>query len=362
MKYNYYNILFIAVIFLFHYVLINPLEKCIVYGISDTEAIRRPERNCRNSSSLECLGMPSGHSECVVIVCLLLYKLNLLSLPLSLVIIVLIGLQRVYASRHTIQQVLAGWSVGLLYSTLYLYIWSQYSIVYSVTMSLGITIVLIISFTRIIDTKVHEPVPNWVSPELLPIVKKKQNVPYSVKILCTLAPIFFHRMAPFYSWSRLEDVLDNLLEKIGRDFDVIVGVKSGGAIIASYIHTKVPDVPMYFLKLKRLNTKENTSAVRMLQEIVHKNILYTKDVFEVSEGITADISNRRVLLLDETIASGQTILFAKEYLEKEKHVASVTLATVNIHNVNVKSYIKDDDIIYYSKTEKVAIFPWGYDN
>ena len=82
----------------------------------------------------------------------------------------------------------------------------------------------------------------------------------------------------------------------------------------------------------------------------------------VVEGIDNDISGKNILLLDETIESGQSMMFAKDYLIKEKHVANVTLATVNINNKNIKSMIDIDSIIYYSKTENVTVFPWGYDN
>jgi len=363
MKTNIYTLLAIGVIFLIHFNLINPLEKCIIFGLTDNNIIRRPQEKCIDASSFECLGMPSGHSETVVIISLLLFKLKLLSIQSCIVIIGLVGFERIFSSNHTLLQVIAGWSIGLVYAFIYLYVNKNNSYILLPVLSLVITLLLSALLTFIINQNiVNTPIPEWVNSDLLPIIHKKQNVPITNKFIYSITPIFLHNFAPFYSWNRLEHVLDKLYDKIisqQPNIDIIVGIKSGGAIIASYIHTKMKNKPLYFFKSKRNNKKESTNIFKDLYE---KGIENKRYEMSVVEGINDNISNKNVLLLDETIESGQSIVFAKDYLIKNKQVASVTIATININNNYVKSVFDINDIIYYSKTENVTIFPWGYDN
>ena len=121
-------IFYITIVFLFHFILINPLEKLLTYTILDRHYIRRPEKKCIRQWSLECIGMPSGHSECIVIICILLLQYNLLDIVSCILIIIGIGLQRVYSKRHTLLQVIAGWSIGAIYSILYVFVLKNYSI------------------------------------------------------------------------------------------------------------------------------------------------------------------------------------------------------------------------------------------
>jgi len=104
---------------------INGNEKLLVqkfmqkqYGKSDI--VRRPCEECASSDELECLGMPSGHTECATIFASLLLFANYINLPIWLIIIIATGLQRVIYDRHTVNQVIAGFIMGTLYSGIYI--------------------------------------------------------------------------------------------------------------------------------------------------------------------------------------------------------------------------------------------------
>jgi membrane-associated phospholipid phosphatase len=70
-------------------------------------------------SSSGDLGMPSGHAEASTIMFLLLYYYGYISLPVSIILIFIVSLQRVLKQRHTIAQVIVGTILGIIYSYIY---------------------------------------------------------------------------------------------------------------------------------------------------------------------------------------------------------------------------------------------------
>ena len=355
--YNCFKIIFL--ISLIHYFITNPLEKAIVYTtVANTEDIRRPEKYCHGVSSLQCIGMPSGHSEIAVIVCAFLWKLNVLRIDVAAAIILLVGAQRIYADRHSVAQVLTGFGSGSLYATLYLFLYSRYSIMTALTVAVVIPVVASVILTVNINAKLSEPTPAWVDPTLLSIIDKKKNASYFNKYMQTIAPVGESRLALYYSWKQVEEKGDMLISKLkNRSFDIIVGIKTGGAILASYMHSKMTDKKLYFVKSKS-DKSENPLVIAYERGIINKR--YKTDLVE---GIDDDISNKTVLLVDETISSGQTILFIKKYLEELKNVKHIIIATIDVRSTVFKHIEIDDyDSVYCSKTEYVAVWPWGYDN
>jgi PAP2 superfamily len=104
---------------------INGNEKLLIqkfmqkqYGNSDI--VRRPCEECASSDELECLGMPSGHTESATVFASLLLFAQYINFPIWSIIIIAVGLQRVIYDRHTINQVIAGFIMGSLYSGIYI--------------------------------------------------------------------------------------------------------------------------------------------------------------------------------------------------------------------------------------------------
>jgi membrane-associated phospholipid phosphatase len=63
--------------------------------------------------------MPSGHAEGISVLCFLLYFYKFIPLWLCLSIITLVCLQRIVTNMHTLNQVLVGSLLGLIYATIY---------------------------------------------------------------------------------------------------------------------------------------------------------------------------------------------------------------------------------------------------
>ena len=344
----YMPIAVIVVVSIIHYFITNPLEKALVY----TEApIRRPQPRCADSYSLSCMGMPSGHSEIAVIVCALLWKLNLLQPPLAATIILLMGLQRIYSKMHTVSQVITGFATGAIYAMLYMPFTNRPLII--ALLAALIPAALSVLLTYSINRRLQVPTPSWLDPRLLPIVEKKMNATFFNKYMESFASISDSQMAPFYSWEVLEEKTNSLIEKIKGPVDIIVGIKSGGAIIASYMHSKMPQTKLYYLKSK--TDKSENPLIWGYEEAINQ-----KRTITLVEGIDDDISNKNVLLVDEVIDSGRTMLFAKEYLENTKKVKHVTIAAICIAPKGQAVVDKYDSV--YGSTERATIWPWGYDN
>jgi membrane-associated phospholipid phosphatase len=122
------NKIFILIIILlltvYHFVLHNNIEKIFSQTYFDYNDIRRPLNICdkkSNKSKLSCIGMPSGHAEGFSVLFFLLYFYNFIPLWLCLIIIVAISLQRITTNMHTLNQVIVGSLLGLIYATIYKY-------------------------------------------------------------------------------------------------------------------------------------------------------------------------------------------------------------------------------------------------
>jgi len=123
MKYS--QVVVFLLVIVYHSLILNPVEKkfskqCFPHS----SIIRRPSKKCRKVSVLHqnCLGLPSGSSEIMTIVTVLLYNYQIISLPLSLFLILALGMQRILLKKHTLLQVIVGIFLGFLYASLYCYL------------------------------------------------------------------------------------------------------------------------------------------------------------------------------------------------------------------------------------------------
>ena len=113
-----YFAIFLLIVVLYHYDIQNNIEKRFCLEYFDYNSVKRPLSGNIMSSSGD-LGMPSGHAEAGTIMFLLLYYYGYISLPVSIILIFIVSLQRVLKQRHTIAQVIVGTILGVIYSYIY---------------------------------------------------------------------------------------------------------------------------------------------------------------------------------------------------------------------------------------------------
>jgi len=113
-----YFAIFLFIVFYYHYYIQNNIEKRFFLEYFGYNNVKRPLSGNIMFSTCD-LGMPSGHAEAGTIMFLLLYFYEYISLPVSIILIFIVSLQRVLKERHTIAQVIAGTICGIIYSYIY---------------------------------------------------------------------------------------------------------------------------------------------------------------------------------------------------------------------------------------------------
>ena len=147
----YIKLIYIIIISISHYGIVNKIEKIFSKLLfPDNKIINRPLDKCKDSQdfNFSCIGMPSGHTEGTTILCLLLNHYDLLPLPMAILTIFVVGLQRIVTDMHNIQQVLVGLLFGLLYTQLYINTGTSFT---SILILLGIIIFSLIIISLLVD-------------------------------------------------------------------------------------------------------------------------------------------------------------------------------------------------------------------
>lgn len=111
----------ICLLTLYHYHIHNTIEKRFCQKHFDYHLVKRPLTKCSivKSPRINCIGMPSGHTEAIAVFTGLLYFYKMIPLWICLLAIILMGLQRIYSNMHTLGQVLVGGMIGIIYAFIY---------------------------------------------------------------------------------------------------------------------------------------------------------------------------------------------------------------------------------------------------
>ena len=349
----------IIIIFFYHYFIHNGLEKIFCETYFDYNYIKRPLDKCSsnlNGQKLGCIGMPSGHAETVTIFSLLLYFYKFIPLWLSLLLIFIFSIQRIISNMHTLIQVLMGIIVGYMYFNIYKFFNLS---IYSLLIVFIIGFILSFLVVNKLNKELYKPIPDWVSPEMIPSIQKKQNSLFYMKIL-TIYANALKQNRTFITWHQLENYLDIIVEKIknsGENYDAVIGIKTGGAIISDYISQKL-NLPNYKVKLSRKEYNCNKQSYNTFNDLINKNIFSNLGEYTVCEPIEHDLQGKNVILVDEMVSSGKTMVEAVEYLKNEKGVNTIYPTTITLNKKLCKQELK----IHYIMNDTIMIWPWGYDN
>lgn len=353
------SLIIIILLSAYHYFLNNNLEKLFSQTYFDYNNIRRPLKICdkeSNCSNLNCTGMPSGHAEGASVLSSLLYFYKFIPLWLCLTIIVIVSLQRIVANKHTLNQVIVGSLLGLIYATIY----KKFDLsIYGFLFVFSIGFILTLLSVYKIDQQVYGPIPSWVDNNMLSSIKKKQDSPLYLKIV-TLYTNAIIQDITFITWPQLEKYLDEIVETIrnsGKNYDAVVGIKTGGAIISDYISLKL-GLPNYKIKLSRAEYNCNKQSKDVINDMIKKNFFYKQGEFTVCEGINDNLEGKNIILIDEIVSTGKTMEESYKYLKNFKHVNEIYLTSVAFNKKKYNGSLN----INYVLNGTVLIWPWGYDN
>ena len=174
----------------------------------------------------------------------------------------------------------------------------------------------------------------------------------------------------------IEKACDDLIEQFDCSFDLVVGIAEGGKLIAETIVQKL-GLPLLLVKRQRLLTtgknrmkgvfkyvpKTLLNVVRIAENRFYEFSLNKKNRKDKSAEIqmlTDDSSFleslpiKNVLLIDDAIDSGATILDVEKFLQPRRWNIKVAVITQTFNNP-----LRNADYKVYDKT--LIRFPWSSD-
>ncbi|MBI2029108.1 phosphoribosyltransferase domain-containing protein [Candidatus Gottesmanbacteria bacterium] len=134
------------------------------------------------------------------------------------------------------------------------------------------------------------------------------------------------------NWVGFQKEIIDLSKKIDYSPDILVGIVRGGIVPARILSSLLKVGDMYCLTVKKIGNNRRITSI-----------------------INEDINNKKVLLVEDILETGRSLITAKQYLENEG--AIVKTACLYITN---KSEIKPD--YYLRKINEVVKFPWEYES
>jgi hypoxanthine phosphoribosyltransferase/membrane-associated phospholipid phosphatase len=351
--------LIVTIFSIYHFFIHNGLEKIFYKSYFDYNDIRRPSKFCDskfNCDKLYCAGMPSGHVEVSTIFSSLLYLNNIIPLWICLVIIFINKCHRLIFNKHTLLQV----TVGLLFGLLYTFIYNFFKLSifgFLIVACIGFIIALLSIYK--IDQNVYGPIPSWVDKNMLSSIKKKQDSPFYIKV----GSLYFNAVVQsntFVCWNKLENYLDIIIDKIqksGKKYNAVVGIKTGGAIISDYISFKL-GIPNYKIKLSKKEYNCDKKPIDTIKDMIQKRISTNLEDYSICEGINENLEGKNIILIDELVSSGKTMEESYNYLKQIKYVNEIYPTCIAFYKSQYKSKLNINNVF----DGTVLIWPWGYDN
>ncbi len=130
------------------------------------------------------------------------------------------------------------------------------------------------------------------------------------------------------NWEELDKEITTLSSKINNPPDIIIGIVRGGLVPARLLSSKLNVKTMHALTVKKLGAER-----------------------KVTSEIAEDLTGKKILLIEDMLETGKSLIVAKQYLETKG--AIVKTACLYIMPI---SEIKPD---YYLKEINDAVkFPW----
>ena len=334
--------MYIIFICILHFFIVNQFEK--VYFSYTLDNTNRPSKECIHQNYTGCNGFPSGHAEIITIICAYLLFHHIISVPIAIVIMIIVCVERFIQKIHSFHQILYGIYFGIIYSYFY---WVTKFSGYSLLISLSAIILLTIMIHRIMREFLNDRIPDWVDPVMYDKINEKKNMNLFIQMSSFYKCIYDHNIVIFKNWREVEEILDKAIVKIketGIQYDGIVGIKTGGAIVSDYISKKL-NIKNYKIKVGHIKGEIHIELLSYLTKLNHK------DQYAVEDDI--DVDNKNIILIDELSFTGVTMNVAIDYLKpKVNHLYPIVLTA----NGTVSNDINIVD------NHPLAIWPWGYDN
>ncbi|MBT5023111.1 hypothetical protein HOK51_04355 [Candidatus Woesearchaeota archaeon] len=149
-----------------------------------------------------------------------------------------------------------------------------------------------------------------------------------------------------HSWIDVEGMIRESafeIDACGYKPDVVIGIKSGGALIAKYVGDCLGVECVDYMKVSHYSDKSRSVAKSLTEA--------SKDA-KVTEEVNECVFGKKILLVDDQSATGASIVAAENYL-------------ISLSALEVKSFClfsRGSELVdYYSRECLAVYFPWGKD-
>jgi hypoxanthine phosphoribosyltransferase len=154
----------------------------------------------------------------------------------------------------------------------------------------------------------------------------------------------------------MDTIIENI-KKTNVHYDAVIGIKTGGAILSDYISFKL-GLPNYKVKVSRSEYNCKKQSYNVINDLFKKSILGNYGNIQICEAINDDLSGKNVILIDEQVSSGKTMIETINYLTFSKNVNIIYPSVITLYKKKYNRNMHINHII----TGTVLIWPWGYDN
>lgn len=200
-----------------------------------------------------------------------------------------------------------------------------------------------------IKANILERAPEWVKKDdaLIAILKEKisKNKESYKWQNFVVKPWLSHLKLEFVTWNSIEHHCNVILEKINPDnYDVVVGIVTGGAYIGSYLATKM-NKPFVIINSKLW------SDISFSDNVIQAYSYLLGIDFKPKIGMVPDVKGKRILLADDTTYTGITMRNVIKKLNDNgaKNVETVCLWYKGEYMPNY----------FYSNKRVPIIWEWG---
>ena len=319
-------------------------------------------KNNSDRSESTTNGMPSLHTAASSLVVTVLVLGRVTPLMSFLAVGLLIGVIyfRMRGGFHDVPQVLGGMIFGVLLGIGIVSLkptTSLGAILITLVVALGILALDTMHVFRSLYRAEEKKFPEWFDPTLTPLLDKKTRKSH----LSLSARNFIVRTSgwPFdmlvpnkvkaepirVTWNNMENNLRNRLP-LHLTPDVVVGIKSGGAVIAKFIADWY-DVPFAYMRVSRYSGHSLWIQLQNLRGRIN--------VSSISEPVLEDaVRGKNVLLVDDSLCSGMSLKIAKQHILK-KGARSVTTLVYSVDSAD--AHLCDHFIV----DVPYVAWPWGFD-
>lgn len=200
-----------------------------------------------------------------------------------------------------------------------------------------------------------QPLPDWFDSSLLPLLNKKiaEKKNYNVnKLNYMYAFASQNGRLGDASWKHVEDLSRLACARIpeGERFDLVVGIKSGGALVANFIASLLGRLPVQYIKISKYGKAlTNIDRMKVYFQPAKKN---TAELSEIPD--KHHFEGKRILIVDDQTATGHT-------LEKAK-AALMANGAQSVKSLCLTSLMNPSKADYYGFDGFVLCWAWGIDS